>query len=530
MQPSELGTIPRLVLEAATRYAGRTALEEGGRAWSFPELADAGLEAARAFIGTGLEPGDRVGIWAPNSAVWIIAAIGLHASGGVLVPLNTRFKGAEAGYILGKTRARFLLTVPDFLDTNYLDLLADQSLPDLEQRVLLEGDDPRGRSWQDFLAAGDGVSMKEARRRAESVSPDDLADIMFTSGTTGQPKGVMISHHQDLLSYERWSETVGLREGDRYLIVNPFFHAFGYKAGWMASIMCGCTILPHAVFDVPQVLERIALDRVSVLPGPPTLYESLLMHPERKKYDLSSLRLGMTGAAVIAPELVRRAYDELGFDTIVTGYGLTESCGVATQCATDTDPETVALTSGAPLRGIEVRAVDDAGRQLPPGEAGEIVIRGPNVMRGYLDDPEATAAAIDSEGWLHTGDIGFLGEDGNLRITDRKKDMFIMGGFNCYPAEIEQLMFEMPEIAQVAVIGMPDPRMGEVGMAFVVPEPGTRPTPESIIAWCREQMANYKVPRRVELVDALPTTASGKVQKFVLRERAVGGAPGGDRA
>ncbi|HEX7407776.1 MAG TPA: AMP-binding protein, partial [Candidatus Binatia bacterium] len=350
----------------------------------------------------------------------------------------------------------------------------------------------------------------------------DLADILFTSGTTGKPKGVMTTHEQNLRAFDAWSGIVGLRAGDRYLIVNPFFHGFGYKAGWLSAIMRGCTILPHQVFDVDAVLQRIDKERISVMPGPPTLYQSILAHPDRGKYDLSSLRLVVTGAAVIPVELIHRMRRELAIETIITGYGLTETSGVVTMCRAEDDAETIATTSGRVIPGVEARCIDKTGTEVPRGQPGEVVVRGYNVMKGYFDDPAATAETIDADGWLHTGDVGVMDERGYLRITDRIKDMFIMGGFNCYPAEIEGIMLTHDAIAQVAVIGVPDQRMGEVGMAYVVPRPGATPTPEAIVKWCREHMANYKVPRFVELVDALPMTASGKVTKFVLREQAQG--------
>jgi acyl-CoA synthetase (AMP-forming)/AMP-acid ligase II len=311
---------------------------------------------------------------------------------------------------------------------------------------------------------------------------------------------------------------VGLHGDDRYLIVNPFFHSFGYKAGWLSCIMRGATTLPQQVFDVPTVLERIWKERVSVLPGPPTLYQSILAHPDRNKHDLSCLRLAVTGAAAIPVELINRMRRDLTFETIITGYGLTEACGIATMCRFDDDPETIATTSGRAIPGVEVICADDDGAEVPRGEPGEVLVRGYNVMEGFYDDAEATAEAIDAKGWLHTGDIGVMDERGYLRITDRKKDMFIMGGFNCYPAEIENLMLANGDVSQVAVIGVPDERMGEVGMAWVVPVPDSGVTPESLIAWCRENMANYKVPRYVELVKSLPLNAAGKVLKFELRD------------
>ena len=521
VQPMER-TIPRLLQGAAERFAERSAIEDGEVKLSFAELAHAGLAAARAFAAAGIQPGDRVAIWAPNIWEWIVAALGLQSAGAVLVTLNTRFKGAEAGYVLRKSGARILCAVGEFLGTHYLELLAGEELPALERIVLLRGEAKGAVPWPEFLAAAGSVSEQEARARAAAVSPDDLSDLLFTSGTTGNPKGVMTTHGQNLKAFETWSEVVGLREGDRYLIINPFFHGFGYKAGWLSALMRGATSIPHQVFDVPAVLERIGRERISVMPGPPTLYQSILAHPDREKHDLSSLRLAVTGAAAIPVELVHRMRSELGFETVITGYGLTESTGVVSMCRYDDDPETIATTSGRAIPDVEVRCVDPDGKEVPRGQPGEVVVRGYNVMKGYLDDAAETAKTIDADGWLHTGDIAVMDERGYLRITDRIKDMFIVGGFNCYPAELENLIFGGGQVAEVAVIGIPDERMGEVGMAFVVPGPGVELTPEAVVAWCRENMANYKVPRLVEIVDELPKNPSGKVMKFVLRERARG--------
>jgi acyl-CoA synthetase (AMP-forming)/AMP-acid ligase II len=516
----EARSIPDLVNRAGQQFPDRSAIEDGETRIGYAELAEAMHGACRAFLAVGVEPGDRVAIWAPNQWEWIVAAVGLQAAGAVLVPLNTRFKAAEAGYVLRKSRARVLCSVGEFLGTNYLESLSDEALPDLEAKVTLRGQAKGALPWPAFLQGGRNVSEETARARVDAVGPDDLSDILFTSGTTGKPKGVMTTHGQTLRVFEVWSEVAGLREGDRYLIVNPFFHSFGYKAGWLASIQRGATVLPHAVFDVPAVLERVQRERVSVLPGPPTLYQSILAHPERGRFDLGSLRVAVTGAAAVPVEMIRRMKDELGFEIVLTAYGLTETCGMVSMCRRDDPPETIATTSGRAIPGVEVRCIDADGKELPRGEAGEVVVRGYNTMLGYFEDPEATAQTIDPEGWLHTGDVAVMDEQGYLRITDRIKDMFITGGFNCYPAEIENLMFRHDQIAQAAVIGVPDERQGEVGMAFVVPVPGAELTPESVIGWCREHMANYKVPRRVEIVDALPTNASGKVTKFVLRERA----------
>jgi acyl-CoA synthetase (AMP-forming)/AMP-acid ligase II len=518
-EPTSETTIPRLVRTAAARFGDRVAIEDGAAKLSYRGLADAGLRAARAFIAAGLAPGDRVGIWAPNVYEWIVAAIGLQSAGGVLVTLNTRMKGGEAAYILRKSGARMLATMGEFLGVDYAAQLAGQDLPDLERVLTFRGAADHTVAWDDFLERSAEVDEAAALARLDAIDGDDLSDLIFTSGTTGQPKGVMTSHHQNIRGFTAWSEVVGLREGDRYLIVNPFFHSFGYKAGWLACFMRGATAIPQLVFDVPEILARVGKERISVLPGPPTIYQSILSHPDRKRYDLSCLRLAVTGAAPTPVELIHRMRDELGFETIITGYGLTETCGIVSMCRYDDPPETIATTSGRAIPDIEVRCVDEHGKEVPRGESGEVVVRGYNVMRGYFDDAEETRRTIDADGFLHTGDIAVMDADGYLRITDRLKDMFIVGGFNCYRAEIENLLYGSGLCAQVAVIGVPDERMGEVGMAFVVPAPDapTEVSEASVIAWARENMANYKVPRRVTIVDALPTNASGKVTKFVLR-------------
>jgi acyl-CoA synthetase (AMP-forming)/AMP-acid ligase II len=327
----------------------------------------------------------------------------------------------------------------------------------------------------------------------------------------------MSAHGQNIRVYHAWSEAVDLEREDRYLIVNPFFHTFGYKAGWVACLIRGATALPMAVFDAGVVLERIAQERITFIPGPPTIFQSMLAHESCGKTDTSSLRIGGTGAANVPPVLVRQMREVLGFKRVFTAYGLTESTGTVTACRAGDSDERVARTCGTAIPGVEIKCVDDDGRTVAAGEAGEVLVRGLNVMRGYFDDPQATAEAIDPEGWLHTGDVGVIDDQGYLSITDRKKDLYIVGGFNCYPAEIEKILSAHPAIAQVAVIGVPDERMGEVGKAFVMLKPGQNSDGAAIIKWSRENMANYKVPRFVEIVQSLPVNAAGKVQKFALR-------------
>jgi acyl-CoA synthetase (AMP-forming)/AMP-acid ligase II len=520
---TEASTIPTLTAVAADRFADRVAIIDGDVELTYAQL----LEEARTFgaglVAAGLAPGDRVAIWAPNSARWVVALLGLFQAGGVLVPVNTRFKGPEAAPILERSRAKVLVTVTDFLGTDHLALLAEAEaeLPDLHTTIVLRGPVPSGAtSWDDLMAGATPDARAEVERRQAAVRPDDPSDILFTSGTTGTPKGVVQTHERTLLVATDWVAMTGLTAGDRYLMVNPYFHMFGLKAGILASIAAGATMLPEPVFDVDRALARVAAEAVTVLPGAPTIYQSILDHPDRADHDLSSLRVAVTGAADIPVELIRRIFDELPFSVVITGYGLTEG-GTAAATSPGDDPETIATTVGRPRPSFELRIVDAERRDVPQGEPGEILLRGGSIMSHYLDDPAATAEAVDADGWLGTGDLGVVGDDGCLRIVGRSKDMFIVGGFNAYPAEIENALLRHRDVQQVAVIGIPDERLGEVGMAFVVPRPGSSPSEDDIVAWSRAQMANYKVPRRVELVDALPVNATGKVVKDDLRARVV---------
>jgi acyl-CoA synthetase (AMP-forming)/AMP-acid ligase II len=524
-------TIPRLVRARATQFADEEAVVDGALRKSFSELAADALDFTRSMLASGVQPGDRVGLWAPNSYRWIVAALGTVSAGAVLVPINTRYKGDETRYLLAKTSARALITEDGFLGNEYIEALADKEpdpnglfsreLPHLATVVNLADESTSFRSavvgWDAFGERARGVRAKEAIEVGEAVKPDQLSDLIFTSGTTGKPKGAMLCHGQTLREYEAWSEPTGLRAGDRYLIVNPFFHAFGYKAGILACLIRGATIVPQRTLDVATALGVIETERITVLTGPPTLYTSILDHPDRSRFDLSSLRVAVTGAAVVPVSMLDRMRKEMTFTTILTAYGLTESGGTVSICLPDDSNETVSQTSGKAIPDTEIRIVDEKGLELAPGEAGEILVRGYGVMKGYFEDEAETAQAIDDEGWLHTGDIGVLDERGYLRITDRLKDMFIVGGFNAYPAEIEQVLLSNEAIAQAAVIGVPDERMGEVGRAFVVLRPGHRASEAEIVAFCQARLANFKVPRSVSFEEDLPRNASGKVLKNELR-------------
>ena len=508
-------TLPALCARAAKVYGDAPLIEDGATIVSFAQFDVLRQQFGRALIASGIQAGDRVMIIAPNRAEWLVAAMGIASAGAVLIPVSTRFRGLEIEDLALRGGARLLLSAGDFLESYYPDMLTPATREQLDEVIVL--DNARGdTSWDAFMARGDASHAEALRQREAALTGDTICDILFTSGTTGRSKGVMYAHHQFLRVVSDWTQRVGLRRGDRTLVIPPFFHAFGYRGGAIGSLMVGATILPHQTFDPAEVLQRVSQDRISVIPGPPAIFQGMLNRPEFETFDRSSLRLGITGGAVIPSVLVERMKTDLGFEGVCNGYGLTECGGYGAMCNT-TDPiEVVAKTAGHPMPNVEIEMMDDKGRLLPRGEAGEIVIRGYIVMKGYFDDPAATAATIDAEGWLHTGDIGRYDDLGNLVVEDRLKDMFITGGFNCYPAEIERILSAHPAIGQAAVIGIPDDRLGEVGKAFVVLRPGKTATEAEIIAWSRENMANYKAPRRVEIRESLPVSPQGKVLKRLL--------------
>jgi acyl-CoA synthetase (AMP-forming)/AMP-acid ligase II len=510
-------TIPGLIARAAAEFPGREALVDDGVRWTFGELAEEVYRVAGAMIASGVSPGDRVAVWAPNGRQFVTAALGAVTAGAVLVPVNTRFRGDEAAWIVRKSGARLLLVANDFLGNDYLGMLRDAA-PDLDVDVdvVTLTETGGGVPWERFRERYMPVPRDSVLKRAADVDETDISDMFFTSGTTGRPKGVLTAHGQNLRVFQAWADGVGLRPKDRYLIINPMFHTFGYKAGVLACLLAGATMVIQQVFDAAEAIKLIGVEKITVMPGPPTLYASILDHPARAGADLSSLRLAVTGAAVVPVALVERVRKEM-FPEVIIAYGLTESCGTVTVGSKDADAETISRTVGKPIEGTEVIVAGLDGTPLPNGEPGEVLVRGYNVMRGYFEDAEATAAAIDADGWLHTGDVGSFDSAGNLRITDRLKDMFVVGGFNAYPAEIEQVITRHDDVSEAAVIGVPDERLGEVGRAYVIPRPGSAVTEEEIVAFCRERLANFKVPRSVRVVQALPRNAAGKVLKTQLR-------------
>lgn len=550
-------TTPGLVRDAARRFGEREALVDGDVRLSYAALDRLVSTVARSLIASGVEAGDRVCVWSPNTFHWVAATLGAHAAGAVLVPLNTRFRGAEALDVLVRTRSRVLFAPDSFLGRDPVALVreaAAEEAADGAEGGGAEGEDASGPiaglpalrlivriplegalgaegagaiesaggelTWDALLARAEQVDPAVAEARAEAVSPDDVCDILFTSGTTGRPKGAMSSHRQTVDVAAAWAERGEVSERDRYLVISPFFHSFGYKAGFVVSFLHGATVVPALTFDVDETLATIERERITIVPGPPTIFQTLLAHPDRAAHDLSSLRLAVTGSAAVPVALVERMRGELSFEAVLTAYGLTEAV-VATMCRTDDAPETISRTAGSATAGFELRVVDGNGAELPAGADGEVLLRGPNVMLGYLDDPAATSRAVDADGWLHTGDVGHVDEHGNLTITDRIKDMFTVGGFNVYPAEVENVLARLDAVVAGAVIGLPDERLGEVPAAYLVTRPGHDLSEERVIAWCRERLANFKVPRSVVFVDELPRNAAGKVLKHELRARAL---------
>jgi len=527
--PEHLLTTPAVLSRMALDYADHDAVITPSRTFTFAELHDEVRRTAAAIAALGVRRGDRVAIWSPNTWHWVIACLGIHYAGAVVVPINTRYTAGEAADILARTQAPLLLAMGRFLGSDPVAELDRRALPALRHIVRIPVEEGRAGpgSWDDFVA-GPQIPPAELDARAAAVRPGDISDILFTSGTTGRSKGVLCAHRQSLAASAAWADCGQITSADRYLCINPFFHNFGYKAGILACLQTGATLIPQLTFDPEEAIRTVHEHRITVLPGPPTIYQTLLDHPARAKYDLSSLRFAVTGAATVPVVLIERMQSELDFDIVLTAYGLTEASGFGTMCRADDDPVTVATTCGRPIADFELRiagaaqpATDNPGAAQPATSGtGEVLLRGPNVMLGYLDDPDGTAAAIDTDGWLHTGDVGTVDEAGNLRITDRLKDMFICGGFNVYPAEIEQVIARLDGVADVAVIGVPDERLGEVGRAFVVRRRDAPIDEESVLSHARKHLANFKTPRSAVFLDALPRNAGGKVVKTTLRKMA----------
>jgi acyl-CoA synthetase (AMP-forming)/AMP-acid ligase II len=513
-------TIPALLAESEARFAELVFIRDNGQNITFKTMAQTARSVAKGLISLGFQPGDRLAVWAPNRWEWVAAALGIQLAGGVLIPLNTRLRGMEVGAILRRAKALGLISIGNFLRVDFPAMLFNEDLPDLRHMIVLgdyEGGAVPHLRWDELLAAGAAIEDADDAARAAAVRADDVCDIMFTSGTTGEPKGAMFTHAMTL---EGARGTVGLNAltpNDRYAAFGPFSHNAAYKAGWLAALMSGASMVTMSDQSPDGVAKLIQNEKISILPSPPTVLQGLLAHPDFARFDLSSLRRVTTGGTMVPVKMLYDLREAFPNAVVATGYGMTEICGSATNTLPEDSLEIIASTAGRAIPGTQVRCVRLDGVDVKPGETGEVWIRDAKTMLGYLDNPEATAKALDAEGWFHSGDLGAFDEDGNLRIVDRLGDMYIAGGFNCYPAEIEKALLQIQGIAAVSVVGVPDERLGQVGRAFIIRAPGAGIDEAQIFSWCRLNIANYKIPRSIVFVEELPLNATGKVVKAKLR-------------
>jgi HIP---CoA ligase len=518
-------TIPALMRDAARRYGERAALVSPVDGAISYQVLDAKADlVAKALIADGARQGDRAAIWAPNMWEWVAAAIGIQRSGGVMVPLNTRLKGGEVADIVRRGNIARIFLIGDFLGRDYPAILRGESMPNLRRRVVLRAAvgeaGPDEEPWDAFLARAAHTSDAVLAEREAGVTAETLADIMFTSGTTGAPKGALFDHRRSLGGARAWADISRQTPEDRFAVFGPFSHNASYKAGWVAGLISGSTVYWPDSYDPVSVLNLVADQKITVMPAPPTVFQEILAHPNWRDWDLSSYRFLSTGATVVPIELMKRLQAETPIKEITTGYGMTECGGSATHTRPGDAMERVAYSVGAAIPGTEIRIAAPNGATRPVGEPGEVLIRDDKLLIEYLDNPEATRLALDHDGWLHSGDVGYMDGDGYLKLTDRLKDMYIVGGFNVYPAEIEKQMTGLPGIHQSAIIGVPDQRLGEIGHAFIVRAAGSTITAEEVIAWSKANLANYKVPRAVTFLDELPMNSTGKVIKYALKELA----------
>jgi len=530
----EKQTFGDLIDRAAARWPEREALSYEGRRWTFAEQRDEVERAARALIAAGVAPGDHVCLWLGNRPEFVFLFFAVAKIGAVLVPVNTRFRTRDMAYVVTQSDSTTLIAAAAAPGVDYLAMieellpglrtqpaggLAIETAPALRRVILLaEAPVPGVLRWADLLAAGDAVAPSEVARRAAAVDADATAYIMYTSGTTGFPKGVMQCHNVVRNIYDN-ANRLGITPNDVILDYLPLFHAFAVYKALLMSPATGARHVLMPSFDAGAALRLIEAERATMINGFDTHYKDLLEHPARPSCDLSSLRTGVCAAGMLSSEPIARRAQALM--KTMTGYGMTEIGVGVTGTFLDTDEETRVTMSGWPLPGYEIQVIDPlSGTPLPPGQVGEICVRGYQVMLGYYKRPEETAKTVDADGWLHTGDSGFLRADGCLRFLGRYKDLLKVGGENVDPTEVESLLLDDPRINHVAVVGIPDPRLAEIPVAFVIPEAGASLTAADVIALCRGTIASFKIPRHVFLVDAFPMTGSGKIQKYLLRQEA----------
>ncbi|MBT3169947.1 MAG: AMP-binding protein [Rhodospirillaceae bacterium] len=524
-----LGDLPAL---AAKRYGEREALCYGDQRWNYAEFDAEVDRVARGLIGIGVAHGEHVALWMVNRPEWLFLMYATAKIGAVLVPLNTRYRTADVAYTVRQSDSATWISMARSGPVDYLAMVRE-NLPDISsedrhadfpklRRVVLLGDGPEPGmlSWDDLLAAGETIGEDDLARRAEAVDPDDVVIIGYTSGTTGHPKGVMHSHVIIRNVVDRINR-FGITFSDSIINNLPMFHLYGYSESAMLAILSGARQILMESFDAAETLRLVEAEGATIIHGFDTHYKDMLDCQARDKRDLSSLRFGTfpSGMQNSIP-IARRSQLELA--PTVSGWGMSETWAFTACCHANSTEEQRCEASGFPMPGLEFRIVDPAdGRELPTGEQGELLVRGYQVMKGYYNKPEETAAAIDKEGWMHTGDTALIRPDGHIRFIGRFKDMLKVGGENVSPAEVEAYLLELPEIDQVAIVGYPDPRLAEVPVAFIVPSEGANVSLGQVAAHSKGNIASYKIPRHIICVSELPMTPTGKVQKHKLRAQAL---------
>ncbi len=505
------------------RHGDREALVDvaTSRRWTYNELDVEIDEVALGLMEAGIEPGDRVGIWALNCAEWVIVQYATAKIGAILVNVNPAYRAHELTFVIEQSGMRLLVSAVEYRSSNYKAMVerARAECPQL-QDVIYIGED----SWAELVRRGGATDHHRLTERAATLSFDDPINIQYTSGTTGFPKGATLSHHNILNNGYFCTERIGFTENDRLCIPVPMYHCFGMVMGVIGSFSHGATvILPAPSFDPEATLRAVEAERATALYGVPTMFIAELGHPDFASFDLTSLRTGIMAGSPCPVEVMKRVVSEMHMAEVAIAYGMTETSPVSTMTSMDDDLDRRTSTVGTVMPHVEVKIVDPAsGLELPRGEPGELCTRGYSVMLGYWQEPERTAEAIDGAGWMSTGDLAVMDEEGYLNISGRIKDMVIRGGENIYPREIEEFLYTHPDLADVQVIGVPDERYGEELMAWVVMKPDRAPlTAEALREFCLGQLAHFKIPRYVHLVETFPMTISGKVRKVEMREAAV---------
>ena len=522
----------------AARWPDRDALivRHQGIRWSWAELAGRVDAFAAGLVALDLEVGDRIGIWSPNNAEWAIAQFAAAKAGLVLVNINPAYRRTELEYALTTVECKALITARSFKASDYLEMLGELA-PELHRsapgalraarlpalRLVIRVDNTPAPGLMTFGEVLQGASPHARARlhdRTRALQFDDAVNIQFTSGTTGHPKGATLTHHSILNNGLFVGQAMGLTEQDRICIPVPLYHCFGMVMGNLACVAHGSAMVyPGEGFEARAVLEAVQAERCSVLYGVPTMFIAELDHPDRPAFDLTSLRTGIMAGSPCPIEVMRRVVSEMHMPDVTNCYGMTETSPVSFQTAPDDRLERRVGTVGRVHPHVEVKIVDAEGRIVPRGIPGEFCTRGYSVMLGYWNDPEKTAEAIDRAGWMHTGDLATIDDEGYCNIVGRLKDMVIRGGENVYPREVEEFLYRHPKVADVQVIGVPDAVYGEELCAWVRLKPGEHATPEEIQVYCQGQIAHYKIPRYIRFVDAFPMTVTGKVQKYLLREQ-----------